>query len=115
MTAKRSHKDFKIYVLHGIPRAEYRFIIAHELMHIWLFKNGPEDMSPILTEGSCQLAGILALEDRQDEESAMIRKQAMQNKDPIYGEGLRQVDAYVNRVGISAWLEYLKSHKNPPW
>ncbi len=110
-----SHRDFKIYLLKGIPRVEFMFTLAHELMHVWLFKNASTDMSPVLIEGSCQFAGGLAIVGQSEDEKRLVLGQAMKNPDAIYGEGLRQVDAYVKRVGISVWLEYLKDHTDPPW
>ncbi len=110
-----SRKDFEIFVLYGMPKAGFILTLGHELMHVWLFKNGESDMADILTEGSCQYAGMLAIGDLEGEDADMLRQTTMESPDPIYGEGLRLVDAYVSEVGIPAWLEYLKSHKNPPW
>ncbi|UCE24085.1 MAG: protein DA1, partial [Candidatus Zixiibacteriota bacterium] len=110
-----SVRDFNIYVLHGMPRAQCAFTLAHELMHVWLFKNAPSDISHILTEGSCQYAASLMLLGLDDPEAGMVWRKTKEDPDPIYGEGLRNVDAYVQRVGIDGWLEYLKGHTDPPW
>ncbi|MEW6412123.1 MAG: protein DA1 [Candidatus Zixiibacteriota bacterium] len=110
-----SHEDFEIFVLKGMPRQDFILTLGHELMHVWLFKNGDHNMSSILTEGSCQYAGILAISKYEDEETNMLRVQTWESRDPIYGDGLRRVEAYVREVGIHAWLEYLRKHKNPPW
>ena len=32
-------KIFKIYILNNIPEIQFEAILAHELMHIWLYKN----------------------------------------------------------------------------
>jgi hypothetical protein len=108
-------KDYKIYMLHGMPRATYVFSVTHELMHVWLFKNAPLDMAPLLCEGSCDYAATLVILASGKPEAAQLQREAMENPDPIYGEGLRQVDAYVTRVGIRTWLEYLTEHTTPPW
>ncbi|UCG63144.1 MAG: protein DA1 [Candidatus Zixiibacteriota bacterium] len=110
-----TRRDFKVYVLEGMPRAEFIFTLAHELMHVWLFKNTPEDMRPILIEGSCQYAAILVILKRSEEQTGLVYRRAMEDEDPIYGDGLRKVDHYVERVGVPAWLDYLKGHTDTPW
>jgi len=110
-----SSKDFRIYVLHGLPRPEFEFAIAHELMHVWLFKNAPLEMNPVLCEGSCDYAATRVLLLSKEDGATRVWRKAMENPDAVYGEGLRNVDSYVNRVGIGTWLEYLKGHVEPPW
>ena len=34
-----SNKIFKIYILNNIPKIQFEAILAHELMHVWLYKN----------------------------------------------------------------------------
>ena len=34
-----NNKIFKIYILDNIPKIQFEAILAHELMHVWLYKN----------------------------------------------------------------------------
>lgn len=109
-----TREDFRIYLLSGMPRAEFVFTLAHELMHVWLFKNALEEIEPALREGSCQYAGILVVGNLEDDEAQLVIKRAMEDDDPVYGDGLRGVDEYVDEAGVDAWLEYLKRHARLP-
>jgi len=108
-------RDFRIYVLNGLPRPEFEFAIAHELMHVWLFKNASSDMDSRLCEGSCDYAATLVIELSEEPEAARVLRKVMENPDPVYGEGMRQVARYVENAGVRAWLEYLSENTQPPW
>jgi len=108
-------RHFRIYVLHGLPRPEFEFAIAHELMHVWLFKHAPSEMEPQLCEGSCDYAATRVIQLSDEPEAGRVWRKATENPDPVYGEGLRQVDKYVENVGVRAWLEYLSENTQPPW
>ncbi len=110
-----SNKDFRIHVLYGLPRVQLRKVLAHELMHVWLFKNGPPDHERQLCEGSCEYASFLVLSRNPSDESRFYVNRLMDNPDPVYGEGFRKVSALVNRIGKENWLEHLREHSHAPW
>jgi hypothetical protein len=110
-----SRKNFKIIILYGLSRIRFLDVIAHELMHVWLFQNGPDDHEERLCEGSCQYASYLALLDDNSEESQDFIDRKLANPDPVYGEGFRRVKQFVDEVGLVNWLEYLKENSTPPW
>tara|TARA_Y100000768_G_scaffold360179_1_gene317234 strand:- start:2548 stop:3336 length:789 start_codon:yes stop_codon:yes gene_type:complete len=35
----KDNKIFKIYILNNIPEIQFQAILAHELLHVWLYKN----------------------------------------------------------------------------
>jgi hypothetical protein len=108
-------QKIRVYALTGMPRAFLLGVLAHELMHVWLFTHAPIDVDKTLCEGSCEYAAYLALKGRRDGHARYFLEQQITNKDPVYGDGVRAVTGYVERVGIYAWIEYLQSHKAPPW
>ena len=111
-----SRTDYKICILYGLPAYHFRVIIAHELMHIWLYKNGPTDNVDLaLTEGSCNYAAYLILRKDKSEKGQLLLERFVIDKDPIYGEGFRKVRDFVDKVGIAKWLSYLTKNRKPPW
>ena len=111
-----SRSDYRICILFGLPDYHFRTIVAHELMHVWLFKNGQaEKIEPILCEGSCNYAAYLILRKDKSEQGRLLLERFVTDSDPIYGEGFRKVKTYVDRVGIEHWLSYLTRNTQPPW
>ncbi len=110
-----AERSFKIYMLNGLPRFEFISALAHELMHVWMFTNAPTDIDPVLREGSCNYAAFLIIRNYPDKEARFVVDNMTSDPNPVYGEGFRRVKKYVDRHGVSKWLEYLKSNKYPPW
>lgn len=111
-----SRSDYKICILFGLPAYHFRVIVAHELMHVWLFKNGKADeIEPMLCEGSCNFASYIILSRDMSEKGRLLLERFLNDDDPVYGEGFRKVKTYVDRVGIQHWLNYLTKQTQPPW
>jgi len=108
-------ESFKIYMLTGLPRFEFASSLAHELMHVWLFNNAPLDIDPALREGSCNYAGYVAVKDYREKDAEFIVHNLLTDPDQIYGDGFRRVKKFVEANGIDYWLQYLQSHRYPPW
>ena len=108
-------RDYDILILYGLPLDYFRAVAAHELMHVWLFRNGSHDMDDQLTEGSCEYAAYLVLADDGTEQARRIIETRIQHDDEIYGEGFRKVAGWVEQTGVTGWLDYLRKNSNPPW
>ncbi len=108
-------RHLDIFLLHGMPRLHAIATLAHELMHVWLYDNGPDDMNPALCEGSCNYAAYLVLQRYSGKESEYIQTTFKDEPDPVYGDGFRHVAEYVEKHGVAGWLDYLKSHRDSPW
>ena len=108
-------KDFRILVLSGLPEAHLKAVLAHELMHVWLFDNAGDDHEPLLCEGSCEYAAYLVMLNDKSESGQFYLNHLLANDDPIYGQGLRMVMELANGLGIDGWLEYLKVNRTGPW
>ena len=105
----------KVYVLSGMPRDYLVGVLAHELMHVWLFTNSPLENDPALNEGSCEYAAYLALRVRRTQHAEYYLESQLANEDPIYGDGFRSVLSWAQSVGVDGWLTYLRLYKDPPW
>ncbi len=108
-------RHLDIFLLHGMPRLHVLATLAHELMHVWLYENAPDNMDPALCEGSCNYAGYLVLQQYPGKESEYIQSTFRNEPDSVYGDGFRRVADYVEKHGVDEWLSYLKSHRTPPW
>jgi len=110
-----SSKKFEIKVLYGLPQSLLRSVLAHELMHVWLFANSPQSQNQQMCEGSCQYAAYLVLQNDQTDDGRYFLDYLMRQEDEIYGEGFKKVLGYVNNVGLHPWLDYLRENKDAPW
>ncbi|MDH3890263.1 MAG: protein DA1 [candidate division Zixibacteria bacterium] len=110
-----SHSDFQICILVGLPAYHFRVIVAHELMHVWMFNEGRPDPEDLLREGSCNYAAYLILRRDSSEKGQLLLERFVNDDHPVYGEGFRKVKTFVDKAGIEAWLEYLTTFTDPPW
>ncbi len=110
-----SSKKYEIKVLYGLPRSLLRSVLAHELMHVWLFAHGPQSQNQQMCEGSCQYAAYLVLQNDLTEDGRYFLDYLMRQEDEIYGEGFKKVLDYVNSVGLNPWLDYLREYQEAPW
>ncbi len=107
-------RNFNIYILSGMPRDNFRATMAHELMHVWLYSKAPMEMDPALTEGCCNYASYLLLQNDRSKQVAYVLDRLENDPNIFYGEGYRRVKKMVRRMGIESWLEYLQNNKNFP-
>ena len=100
-------KTFTIYILEFLPLIEFRSVLAHEYLHVWLHMNDLEYKSPI-TEGFCNLAAAMVYENSESEFSAVGLMKMQQNKDPDYGVGYRNMKSCLEHYGWSEFLSRIK-------
>ena len=100
-------KRIRVNLLYGMPRTEMIGTLAHELTHVWQFSQGGLEQNPAFSEGSCNYATYLILRKIGGPEAEYIIETMLNDKDPIYGRGFREVKAFAEREGLSAWLELL--------
>lgn len=109
-----SFKDFRLFILNGLPEAHLKAVLAHELMHVWIFANAGDDHESLLCEGSCEYAAYRVLLNDRSESGQFYLAHLLDNDDPIYGVGFLQVKNLVDQLGISGWLAYLKTNRTVP-
>lgn len=103
-----TEREFTVFLLKGQPSRHFMSVAAHELMHIWLYLNAPDDGDKILVEGSCNYAAFLVLQQLRDEMAGYVIEQLQSDPDPVYGEGFRRVKKLVDNRGVGFWLEHLR-------
>ena len=100
-----------IYILAGMPRVQAAGTLAHELMHVWQFMQGRLHVEKALSEGSANFAASLVLSSIGGVEATYSIDMMRQDPDPVYGGGFRRVQSFVDREGITAWLDLLRGDK----
>ena len=98
--------DHTIYILSGLPMIEFTAILAHEMLHVWLFSQKIV-LSDRETEGFCNLGAMLVLQRSGTPFSRILLKKLETNPDPVYGNGFRIMRKKVNRLGWDGLLEEL--------
>ena len=79
-------ESFEIYILSHLHKIVFEAVLAHELMHVYLFKNNIK-LSSQKREGFCNLGSRLVYEDYNDQFSNIKLDLMKKNKDPDYGKG----------------------------
>ena len=106
--SKVNIKSFNILLLYGMPAVQTKAVLAHELMHVWLFNHGISDIDVALCEGSCNFASYLFLKAVGSVECNYIIREMINDLDPVYGRGFRDVKQYVETNGVTVWLHMLR-------
>ena len=96
-----------IAALISMPRLQLGAVLAHELCHAFMHLFQFPSLPPLVAEGICELWSSLWLEATATagDPEATARLQLLErNRDPVYGDGLRQAKA--------CWTEFKASHKS---
>jgi len=73
------NKPFHIYILDNLPKIQFEAILAHELLHIWLYKNNLT-LDNLTMEGFCNLGSYL-IYSLDDTKFSNIHLMSLENKD----------------------------------
>jgi hypothetical protein len=84
--AHKGHKRL-MYVLSGLPQILLIQTIAHEWAHAWHGENCPLFQDPLLQEGFAEWVAYKTLQTM----GAVKKMQLMEQRDGLYGEGLRKM------------------------
>ena len=98
-----------IRTLMGLPEDFMRGIIAHELMHAWQHENGVDEISLKLREGSANWVSSLVYNRMHTQRGQFFISGLENSKDPVYGEGYREIRHYADKNGVQAVLSMLKT------
>ena len=98
---KSNQLKYKIFILFGLPSIEFEAVLAHELFHIWLYKN-QNPVSINFVEAFCNLGSAIIYKNN----NTQIHLQAMENEtDSVYGDNYRILK---NRLKKYGWEQLLK-------
>ncbi len=101
-------RDSHIYILSHMPLTMFRAVLAHELMHVYLFERGL-DLRSDIREGFCNLGSAMVYKDTPSEYAKFRLLNLEKSQDPDYGIGYRKMTGELNRKGWSYLLETLGS------
>lgn len=94
-----------------MSRTSYTSVLAHEMLHLWQYKNGLS-LRQDICEGFCNLGSYEILKSIGTQ-VAKSRMAIMEKPtDPIYGDGFRKVKVVYDRGGCAEVINKIKSIKN---
>lgn len=100
-------KSFEIHIIAGLTRLDFTEVLAHEIMHTWLNQNNKKNISKAEEEGLCNYASYIILTEVDNDYANRLIKAMLNNPDPIYGEGFRNVKNKIERIGLHEYLQNL--------
>ena len=89
---------YTIFMLFGLPRIEFEAVLAHELLHVWLYKN-QITLSLSSTEGFCNLGSYLIYKNDNTQFSNIHINAMATSKDQVYGKGFRKMKVQLEKLG----------------
>lgn len=96
-----SHCTHVIYIFDNLPKIQFAGVLAHEMLHVWQNEKGIT-LSPIYTEGFCNMGSYVVYRAINTELSQHLIKQLEKDPNPIYGDGFRIVtDIYKNSNSLA--------------
>ena len=104
---KYSHN---IYILSHLTKAECMGVMAHEMLHAWQAQNEVK-LSPMLTEGLCNMGAYLIYTVYPNSVSEILLKGLHESTDPVYGDGFRYVYAVYKKNGWKALIAQALNNK----
>ncbi|MEA3340550.1 MAG: zinc-binding protein, partial [Chloroflexota bacterium] len=93
-----------MYLLYGLPQILFIQVAAHEWGHAWHRENCPLLEDSLLCEGFAEWVGYKALQELGATRQATL----MEQRDGLYGEGLRKMLSLEQQRGISGVLDFCR-------
>jgi len=107
--AIRDGKSYTIRVLDCLSKTSFAEVMAHELLHLWLYDHSLVP-SERITEGFCNLGSFEILSGIQTDKAKVKLQNIISNPDSIYGEGFRMVKQVYDVAGWDGVIERIKKH-----
>ena len=104
IVSRKSH----IYVLTHLPLTVFKAILAHELLHVYLFEHDL-DLPSDVREGFCNLGSELVYEYENTPLADFHLQNMKKNRHPDYGAGYRKMSEQLNQKGWVQLLDDLNS------
>jgi len=97
-----------IYVLSGMSSILVESIIAHELMHSWIYENTKNNFPQKINEGSCNYASYIYLKSLNQNSAFEQIKLLETDPDSIYGKGFLEIRQRFENKSVYDFLAFLK-------
>ena len=107
---KKINENFTIYILSNLHRLNFRAVLAHEILHVYLFNNDIS-LKKSLIEGFCNLGSKFVYNSAPESKISELKLESMFiNNHPEYGRGFRIMDAELERKGWAVLLKNLENY-----
>ena len=93
-----------MYLLSGLPQILFLQTMAHEWAHAWQGENCPLLQNPLVREGFAEWVAYKTLQAL----GAVKKMVLMEQRDGLYGEGLREMLELERRDGVSGVLAFCR-------
>ena len=110
LAGKIINQDYHIYILSNLHKEIFNAVLAHELLHVYLFQN-QIDLKSDIREGFCNLGSSLIYENYRSKLSKYKLKNMNENIDPDYGIGFRKMKSMRDKIGWKSLLKKLPRMK----
>ena len=107
---EKINENFTIFILSNLHDINFRAVLAHEMLHVYLFKNDIS-LRESLVEGFCNLGAKHVYDSNFENKISELKLESMYKSDhPEYGKGFRIMDSELERHGWSKLLKKLESY-----
>ncbi len=107
---KKINENFTIFILSNLHDINFRAVLAHEMLHVYLFKNDIS-LRESLVEGFCNLGSKYVYDSNIENKISELKLKSMyKSNHPEYGKGFRIMDSELERHGWSKLLKKLDSY-----
>ena len=107
---KKINEKFTIYILSNLHEINFRAVLAHELMHVYLFINNIS-LRKSLVEGFCNLGTEYVYRSYPNSKIGQLKLEAMaKDKDPEYGKGYRIMSSELKSIGWKNLISKLEKY-----
>jgi LIM domain len=98
-----------IAVIGGLAQEHFEGVLAHEYGHVWLFSQRLDQKPKAVVEGFCELIRFLHLVSLGTPLATQLLRKMLDNPDPVYGAGFRQMKSLWDETGKAGVINQLLS------
>ena len=97
---------YEINILWGLTELEFKSVLAHELLHVWIDYNNIR-LNEEKLEGFCNLGSAIVYKYYNNQLAKILLQSMENNNDPIYGKGYRYMSSMLEIHGWESLISIL--------
>ena len=101
----------EIKILYGLNITEFEGVLAHEIIHAWIYKNDLK-LADSIMEGLCNLGSALIYRQDGSYLSGLLLSSIEDNDDPIYGNGYNKMKKELSELGWENLINNINKFEN---
>ena len=107
-----NNNRYAINILWGLTDLEFKSVLAHELLHVWIDYNNIR-LNEGKLEGFCNLGSAMVYKNYNNQLAKVLIRAMENNDDPIYGKGYKYMDSMLEIHGWESLISILlKNNQN---